>query len=77
MIYQGNCIIVGDYLYSFNINDSAPDKNKLNVFPININQEHTVNRKFNKNNSFIIKSKPPVKRVVCTGPIRAAYWLAD
>ena len=57
LIYQGNCIIVGDYLYSFNINDSAPDKNKLNVFPININREHTVNRKFNKNNSSIIKLK--------------------
>lgn len=22
------------------------------------------------------QSKPPVKLVVCTGPIRAAYWLA-
>lgn len=32
LMYQGNCIIVGDYLYSFNINDSAPDNSKLKVF---------------------------------------------
>ena len=24
-----------------------------------------------------VKSSPPVELVVCTGPIRAAYWLAD
>ena len=32
LMYQGNCIIIGDYLYSFNIDDTSPDNQKLKVF---------------------------------------------
>lgn len=32
LMYQGKCIIIGDYLYSFDINDDAPDNEKLKVF---------------------------------------------
>lgn len=32
LMYQGKCIIIGDYLYSFDINDNAPDNEKIKAF---------------------------------------------
>ncbi len=32
LMYQGKCIIIGDYLYSFDINDNAPDNEKVKAF---------------------------------------------
>lgn len=32
LMYQGKCIIIGDYLYSFDINDDAPDNEKVKAF---------------------------------------------
>lgn len=32
MMYPGECVFVGDYLYSFSINDLADDEDKLKIF---------------------------------------------
>lgn len=32
LMYQGECIFVGDYLYSIDINDFAPDSEKLTIY---------------------------------------------
>lgn len=32
LMYQGMCVFVGDYIYSFDINDNAKDNEKLTVF---------------------------------------------
>ena len=36
LMYQGKCIIIGDYVYSFDINDYEPDSEKLKVFSYKI-----------------------------------------
>lgn len=32
LMYQGLCVFIGDYIYSFDINDNNPDNQKLTVF---------------------------------------------
>ncbi len=32
LMYQGLCVFIGDYIYSFDINDNAIDNQKLKVF---------------------------------------------
>lgn len=32
LMYQGKCVIVDDYVYSIDINDNAPDNEKLKIF---------------------------------------------
>lgn len=32
LMYQGMCIFIDDYIYSFNINDNAPDNSKVKIF---------------------------------------------
>ena len=36
-VYAGSCITIGDYIYSFNINDMKPDSKKLKVFAYKVN----------------------------------------
>lgn len=33
LMYQGECIIVGDYVYGFGQNDNAPDEKKITAYP--------------------------------------------
>lgn len=32
LMYQGRCVVIGDYIYSFDINDNMPRDKKLSVF---------------------------------------------
>lgn len=32
LMYQGLCVFIGDYIYSFDVNDNSPDNEKLRVF---------------------------------------------